>query len=464
MSKLKQLLVSVWHRFEDLCTLESDSETERRRKVTLVVIVLLSCLEGVASIINGFIQDTPVRHRLIPLGYVVIVGSGLVAFLITKRLRLLLYPFLLMILVTPVFFHCLAGGFSPPGVTPIIIWSLLAPFGALMFCGIRNSLWWFLAYLLLVFAALSSDTYWMRFAGAAEHGGIIISQGIAIIGLSITIFATMLYFVNAFQREHTRAENALLDLKETQATLIHSEKMASLGKLAASLSHEMNTPVGALKSATDSIGKSAAKIQTEMGNDRALENRGGRTSLQNMWTVFHNSQAVAAEACNRISGLMDHFRTFIRLDESEFQRTDIHEGLDSTLALMEPEFAERIALIKDYGDIPPIRCFPGELNQVFMNILSNAVCAIEGEGSITVESDLHDDMVRIRISDTGRGIPEENLGALFEPTFTKEGQRVKAGLGLFISDNIIRKHQGRISVKSEPGKGSTFTILLPSGS
>ena len=151
------------------------------------------------------------------------------------------------------------------------------------------------------------------------------------------------------------------------------------------------------------------------------------------------------------------------MDEATFQQTDIHEGLESTLTLIEHGLKEQINVVKEYGDIPHVTCYPGELNQVFINLLTNAVQAIRGKGIITIRTFVEDEKVYIQISDTGIGISSERMQNLFEPSFSHKDTRVKAGMGLFISYNIMQKHQGEIKVESEVGKGSTFTVILPVG-
>ena len=128
---------------------------------------------------------------------------------------------------------------------------------------------------------------------------------------------------------------------------------------------------------------------------------------------------------------------------------------------MAHDFGERISLVKDYGVIPPVGCHPGELNQVFLNLLTHAAEAIKGPGTITIRTSTVKDNVLIRVTDTGEGLSPDQIQGIFDPSFTKTGTRVRAGLGMFTSYNIIQKHNGQIKVESAPGEGSTFTITLP---
>src|SRR5262249_50700113 len=149
-------------------------------------------------------------------------------------------------------------------------------------------------------------------------------------------------------------------------------------------------------------------------------------------------------------------------DESDRKQFSLHEGLESTLTLVQHQFKNRVRVIKQYGDIPEIECCPNALNQVFMNILVNAAQAIPDRGTIIIRTSAQDAWVTVAISDTGCGIARENLTRVFEPGFTTKGVGVGTGLGLSICYQIIQAHKGRIEVESLLGKGSTFTIVIPS--
>jgi signal transduction histidine kinase len=154
-------------------------------------------------------------------------------------------------------------------------------------------------------------------------------------------------------------------------------------------------------------------------------------------------------------------RTFSRLDEDVLKVADIHEGLDSTLILLRNRHKNRIEISKEYGVIPLIECFPGQLNQVFMNILSNAIDAIKGKGVITIGTSKSNGFIQINITDTGSGMPEHIKAKIFDPFYTTKEVGEGTGLGMSISHGIIEKHSGSIKVLSESGKGSEIIINLP---
>ncbi len=158
---------------------------------------------------------------------------------------------------------------------------------------------------------------------------------------------------------------------------------------------------------------------------------------------------------------MQSFKTFGRPDRSEIDRVDLHESLESTLQLLSHQLTEGIRVEKELGELPLVECYPHQVNQVFMNLLVNAVHALSGEGTITVRTRAADEGVVVEVEDTGVGIAEEHQKRIFEPGFTTKGERVGMGLGLLISSQIVERHGGEIGVESTVGEGTTFRVRLP---
>ena len=259
-------------------------------------------------------------------------------------------------------------------------------------------------------------------------------------------------FANAIVRSELYEKNtktvkelkaALQELKETQIQLINSEKMASLGQLVAGVAHEINTPVASIKSNNAIIRKIIKKLDKNELSDTLEE-------INNL----------DAEAINRINNIVVSLKKFVRLDEAELQEADINSEIDLTLDLIRHETKNRIQIIRNYGNLPPVKCYPNMLNQVFTNILINACQAIEGEGTIDITTFAHDDNITIKIKDSGIGIPKEQIDKIFTAGFTTKGVGVGTGLGLAICAKIIEKHEGKIIVNSEVGKGTCFTITI----
>jgi PAS domain S-box-containing protein len=255
-------------------------------------------------------------------------------------------------------------------------------------------------------------------------------------------------------------EKAMRELRETQVQLIQSEKMAALGKLVAGVAHEINSPMGAISSMQDTLSTAIEKLQgalTRAAPEVLDKNRTIRKTLD----AIHEANRVIDTGTDRIIDIVKSLRTFARLDEAEMKKADIHEGLDSALTLIHHDLKDRIDIVRDYGDLSPIVCYPGKLNQLFLNILVNASQAIEGKGQVTITTFEKNGEVYIEIRDTGRGIPKGDIDSIFDPGFTTKGVGVGTGLGLSICFQIIQEHNGRIEVKSKIGKGSVFTVVLP---
>jgi len=256
----------------------------------------------------------------------------------------------------------------------------------------------------------------------------------------------------------------LAALREAQAQLVQSEKMAALGNLVAGVAHEINTPLGAVVSNTDLVARAVAKAQDAIANPaevaRYLEKAAGLSG-------------VSREACRRIGDIVRSLRNFARLDEAERKPADLHEGLDSTLTLVAHLLKNRISVRRDYGRLPPLDCHANQLNQVFLNMLVNAAQAIDGPGEIVIRTraePVGTDGIRgpggavvVEIADSGCGIAPEHLAKIFDPGFTTKGVGVGTGLGLAICYRIVANHQGKIAVDSTRGRGTTFRIVLPVG-
>ena len=256
-------------------------------------------------------------------------------------------------------------------------------------------------------------------------------------------------------------ENAIYELQTTQDQLMMKEKMASLGDLVAGIAHEINNPIGTVNSSTDVSGRCVNRIEIVLEESTSLEDVRSNAEFPKVLKILKDNIQVTLTASNRIAMIVKSLKNFARIDESDYQRADIHEGIDSALTLLENELRGRISVVKEYGYIPKIECYPGLLNQLFMNLLKNASQSIEESGTITITTSRENNHVNVKISDTGKGIPPEKLNKIFDFGFSAVGSRVKMGSGLATAYNIVQKHEGEISAESEIGKGTTFCIVLP---
>lgn len=279
---------------------------------------------------------------------------------------------------------------------------------------------------------------------------------------------------NELNQKNYELKETLDNLKSTQAQLVDSEKMASLGQLTAGIAHEINNPINyvagnisPLKLDLKDLKKLIAKFRElddcKNINDKIEEIKELRNELDIdfLFEEIDNLLKGIDEGAKRTKDIVSGLRIFSRLDESDFKQADIHEGIDSTLILLNNKLKNRIKVIKEFATMPKIECLPGKLNQVFMNILNNSAQAIEGEGEILIKTKMIDDNVIISIKDNGPGIPEKVKKHIFEPFFTTKDVGSGTGLGLPITLGIIENHDGKIEVNSSPGEGSEFVITLP---
>ena len=219
--------------------------------------------------------------------------------------------------------------------------------------------------------------------------------------------------------------------------------MASLGQLVAGVAHEINTPVASIKSNNGILAKLIPQIKDE-----------------EIASLMQEINQIDREAVQRISNIVVSLKKFVRLDEAELQEADINKELDLTLELIRHETKNRIEVVKNYGKLPLIKCYPNMLNQVFTNILVNACQAIEGNGRITISTSYEAETLTVSIKDTGKGIPQDEISKIFTAGYTTKGVGVGTGLGLAISAKIIEKHNGKIIVNSALGHGSEFVITI----
>ncbi len=275
-------------------------------------------------------------------------------------------------------------------------------------------------------------------------------------------------------RQKEALEKSLADLKMAQAKLVESEKMASLGQLTAGIAHEINNPINFVSVGVKNLIRNFEEAKEVMDaylnpnadTDEVAQQLSEKQRRQQIQEIFEDSGTLFKSIQNgvdRTIGIVKSLRNFSRLDEGEVKAVDLHEGLDSTLEILQNQIKKKADIVKHYGQLPPVDCAAGKINQVFMNILNNALQAMEKRGTITLETRHLADKneVEITISDTGKGMSDDVKRRLFEPFFTTKPVGEGTGLGLSISYGIIEEHKGRIEVESEQGKGSTFRIFLP---
>jgi PAS domain S-box-containing protein len=281
----------------------------------------------------------------------------------------------------------------------------------------------------------------------------------------------------ALRESARRLERAHRQLQEHQAQLVQSEKMAGLGLLAAGVAHEINNPVGFI---TSNLGTLADYVGIFKRLLREFEALAAATAEADRAAIAARIEALrrdedlpflekdidnllreSQDGARRVAEIVQALRSFARPDEGERVEVNLNEGIEATLKLVWNEIRYTCRVTQRLGLIPAVLCHPGQLNQVFLNLILNAAQAIPSQGEITIETAAEQDQVIVRISDTGKGIPPEHIPKLFTPFFTTKPVGKGTGLGLFISYGIVCKHNGTITVNSEVGKGTTFTVRLP---
>jgi two-component system NtrC family sensor kinase len=275
------------------------------------------------------------------------------------------------------------------------------------------------------------------------------------------------------------------DKKRIEAQLLHSEKMASIGQLAAGVAHEINNPTGFVSSNLKTLAEyiqdlsnltkeyrklvKKLKQNPDPGGDLfAVSGQVKRISeleeeidldfvLKDIFELIEESQ----EGTERIKKIVLDLKDFAHPGDDKPKLADLNQNMDSTINVVWNELKYKADVTKDYGDLPQVKCHPQLLNQVFLNLLVNAAQSIEKRGEIKIKTRANNGYVEIMISDTGAGIPKENLPKIFDPFFTTKKIGQGTGLGLNVAYNIIKKHQGEIDVKSDVGKGTMFIIRIP---
>jgi signal transduction histidine kinase len=269
-------------------------------------------------------------------------------------------------------------------------------------------------------------------------------------------------------------------MKRIQEQLVHSEKMASLGQLVAGIAHEINNPVNFISSNISPLKEYIVDLKTLLqrydtvgglspASQADIDDLKASLDFEFLMDDLDDLIRDIETGAVRIKDIVQDLRNFSRLDEAELKTIDVHQSLDTTLNLLGHLYENRIIVHKEYADIPPVECYAGQLNQVFMNILANAAQAFDERGNVWITTSLYTPSdsgnsfpwVRIVFRDDGRGISEDVLPKIFDPFFTTKDVGEGTGLGLSIAYGIIEKHRGDIKVNSRIGEGTQFTITIP---
>jgi signal transduction histidine kinase len=266
-------------------------------------------------------------------------------------------------------------------------------------------------------------------------------------------------------------DEAYQQLKSTQFQILQQEKMASVGQLAAGVAHEINNPMGFISSNLSTLKRYQEKLTDylqllescvlEEGNLQHQKEYKKKQKIDYILEDIADLIEESSDGAERVKKIVQNLKSFSRVDQSDFVLADINECLESTLAIAWNEIKYKSTLEKDFGPLPLLTCYPQQLNQVFLNILINAVQAIKNKGMIRIKTWADEQAIKISITDNGSGIPPSAKERIFEPFFTTKKVGEGTGLGMSISYEIINKHGGQILLDSAEGHGTTFTIVLP---
>lgn len=279
---------------------------------------------------------------------------------------------------------------------------------------------------------------------------------------------------NASLEAEKRHQQALIKkLEEAQNQLLQSEKMASMGQLAAGVAHEINNPVGFVNSNLGTLQRYCNDLLRILDAYEKLESLLASNVLQDLRQLKEEIDTKylrediadllteSLDGLQRVKRIVQDLKDFSHVDRGEREWADLEKGLDSTLNMVWNEIKYKAGVIKEYANLPSIECLPSQLNQVFLNLLINAAHSIETKGNITIRTGFDPQDVWVEVEDTGHGISAENLKHIFEPFFTTKPVGKGTGLGLSLSYGIVQKHHGRIEVASEVGKGTKFRVIIP---
>ncbi len=264
------------------------------------------------------------------------------------------------------------------------------------------------------------------------------------------------------------------ELQRRQVQLVHSSKLAALGQMSAGITHEINNPLAFVSSNLDVLASyvnsfekliRAYRVLTLHPSDAQLKVVRELEAEENVDYLLKDVRELVGESregARRVTEIIRGLKSYSRMDHQELRETDLHEGLESTLKILSQELRGRDCVVeKRYGELPPVRCFPGQMNQVFMNLIVNAAHSTDRQGRVEIETAVLEDSVQIKIRDNGSGISKEKISHIFDPFYTTKEEEDGTGLGLSISDMIVRQHKGEIHVESQEGEGTTFTVTIP---
>lgn len=274
------------------------------------------------------------------------------------------------------------------------------------------------------------------------------------------------------EKAHMELKEAYHSLKDAQEHLIRSEKMSMLGQLMGSIAHEIRNPINNISNSTklltfewNDVKEILNEVQEVVSGKISLDDLKRsfkeRSDVEELMREFESAVTIINHSCDLVTDIIEDLRGFSRLDDAEFVKTDLHAQIERAFALLKSKFKHNAEFIKEFGTIPNIMGLPGPISQVMINIINNAAQSKPTDVKVTVRTFIDGDFVVVDIGDNGAGIPKANLERIFEAGYTTKDEHEGTGLGLAITQEIMKKHNGKITVESEVGKGSSFKLFFP---
>ncbi len=254
---------------------------------------------------------------------------------------------------------------------------------------------------------------------------------------------------------------AYSELEQAQSQVVQSEKLAAVGRLAAGIAHEINSPLGVMTSNMNTLYRASCRLEERLKALPDFAELDERLQIQREVEIYREIDQSSQAASRRLQDILSAMKNFVGLDQAERKAIDVNEALETTRTLLQHKIGSRIRVVTSCADLPRLVASPGRLHQVFMNLLLNAIQAIEGDGEVKICSECRGKELRISIEDNGKGMTPEQLSHVFDPGFTRKEGRIGAGLGLAITRQIVEEHHGEIRIESEPGAGTKVILFLP---
>ena len=537
---------------KEISTSIQDSAETVVQKMSIVIISIATCAAALVWTALYYYYYGFCIITILPFTYFLAVGPSLIIYFFTKKPQLLVNVQLICIFFITMTIELVSGGFKG-GV--VILWAFLAPVGALMYQGLKNAAVWMVLFIVAIIClAVFHDTLATAYHPIPETAQFMFNC-MNIIGPAFVIYFSMQFFVKSMSRDSKllnenniklsttlgeleiatqKTESAYEALKETHTKLIQSEKMAVLGQLAAGVAHEVNTPLGAIKSSAEEGGHAFADVlsdciwltKTLNDNDKdefvafvtqaspskeSLSTREEREIKKNMRVRFaelgiENSHFLSDRlvqvgiydvspvleklsqhehfeklvmltynilnqkrsnqtillAVDKASRIVKALKTYVHTsDAGAMEPVDLRDNMETVLTIYHNRLKQGVTVIKNYENVPPVLGYPDQLNQVWTNLIVNAVQAMDNKGILSISIYSVGDYVTVSIKDTGKGIPKEIQDKIFTPFFTTKGSGEGSGLGLDIINRILESHGASISFDSEEGEGTTFYVKIP---